>query len=284
MSLVFVSSIFFGFRATLTKIIFTYGIGPSLLILMCSATALCAFCVYFLIKNVSIKISYKTFFSCVSLGMMFSAQCYSITNALDYIPVSLATFIFFSFPVLIAMYVHLELWTLPSSKRIFAFSLAIMGLALIFMQAYSLGNNYFIGVILAGVGAVMKAGTTLMNRSVIKKFKRNNLIITFYKLLVTSVVFSIILYLDKGGDLKNVTGLGWFALSLNVFLFVGGVACYYSSVKYIGPVRVSFLSYFQLLVAIGSAVLILGETLTGQQLVGALLLVSSLFLMPKRSR
>ena len=282
-SLVFFSSLLYGFRATLTKIVYSYNITPSFLIFICSVTASLSLLSYFYFKKTSLKISLKMLFSCISLGMMFSALCYSFMNSLDYIPVSLATFIFFSFPVLIAMQVHIDLWILPSYKRILSFILAIFGLTMIFVQAHSFGNDYAIGVLLAGIGAIMKAGTTIMNRTIIKKSGQNGLIVTFYKLLVSSIIFGIILYFDKNFVVIS-SPMSFLVLTLNVILFVAAVLCYYSAVTFIGPVRVSFLSYFQLLVSIGSAVIFLGETLTIHQLIGAMLLILSLFLMPKRCR
>ncbi len=277
--LILISSFTYGFKSTISKIVFDEGGDPfSLLFLSSSLYCLLSYA-WFKKKNIPYELSKKMRKPVIILGLLFTAFCTFYAASIIYIPVSISTLIFFSFPFLVGAHAHLIMKDPIPGKRGIAFLLAFIGLSLIFLSTVGSYHIETMGIILSATGAFLKAACIIYARRH-QDNKTSSLVIVFYMCLSMAVITGLITFI-RGFNLPQ-TAEGYEALSYAIVFFAIGIPTFYLSIRFMGPVRVAFFNFLEPLVSILSAYFLLAEKLSPSQALGAILMLIGLTLMPVR--
>jgi drug/metabolite transporter (DMT)-like permease len=207
----------------------------------------------------------------VALGQLGCTIGY--LGAVAYIPVSLAALIFYAYPILVA-----GLLALTSHSRVgwpagLAFLAAFAGLVLALAPSFAvldpLGLALALCAALSGVLLVLAADRLPASQGMLPLGLCMNL-------FAVAVVGPFAL--ATGGFTLPATPLGWGALA---FVCLGYLAAFFGmigAVRYAGPLRAALIFNLEPVIAIASAVLLLGETLSAAQALGVGLVFAALTL------
>jgi len=205
---------------------------------------------------------------CLALGLLVSVLL---------IPVSMVALIFYTYPLIVLSYSFFSKNKI-NHFQIAGFVAAFIGLALALGPTFN--NLSFIGISLALLASMGAATVLITNEHLSKYF--HPITINAFTNLVCFLVFSFIISFNFEISFP-VNSEGWFFV-----LFASLCYCiaFYSqlfSVKYIGSARTSLLLYAEPIVAIISAITLLGETLSFIQITGISIVIISLIVTTNRS-
>jgi drug/metabolite transporter (DMT)-like permease len=218
------------------------------------------------------RLSARANWGSLGLGLLSSVTSLGYMGAIFFIPASLAVLIFYSFPLVVAFAAR---WTegepLTSAKFV-GLAVALLGLAI------ALGVTFEgldpIGIVLGFVAALGAAGHMLAVSHVARWAGGATLPISLRSMWVAMLVSVVLLALQGGPSWPE--GLsGWLGLASSTVFFTLGITLMYAAVARLGPVRTSVLLNLEPLVAIVTAVLLLGEPFGLQQTVGAALVLGA---------
>ncbi|MCX7570934.1 DMT family transporter [Tumebacillus sp. DT12] len=191
-------------------------------------------------------------------------------EALHYISGSLATLLLYTYPLFVVV---LSIWWEKSGfskSTLSAILLSLLGLAVVLGTNY--GEIHYYGVFLAMIASVGYAvHIVLMNRMV--KAMPPLLTSAFMMLFTTVTLFVIALWtgtLDfqfNGVAWLSIIGLSFASTILSLLTFFVGL-------EMVGSTNASILSMMEPLITIVLSVLILGETFTGVQMIGAVVVIA----------
>lgn len=207
----------------------------------------------------------------VALGQLGCTIGY--LGAVAYIPVSLAALIFYAYPVLVA-----GLLALTGHSRVgwtagLAFVAAFAGLALALAPSFSvldpLGLALALGAAFSGVLLVLAADRLPASQGMLPLGLCMNL---FAVALVGPFAFA------TGAFTLPATALGWGALAFVCLSYLAAFFGMIGAVRFAGPLRAALVFNLEPVIAIASAVLLLGETLSGIQVLGVGLVFAALTL------
>ena len=208
------------------------------------------------------------------LGFFLFAQGAFYIGSVNFIPVSLAALVFFTWPVLVGM---VSLRSAPVASRLWqalAFGLAFGGLALA-LQADLSGLDPT-GVVLAISGSVCMASYMLLAG---RKFPRQiHPVLTNLRINFVIVLFTLAVALFLGVDLVTGALDTWKPLlAITVFYSIATLT-QLLAVKRAGARLPSLIYNLEPVISILLAAAFLGERLLGQQLLGAGMVLLALLL------
>lgn len=144
-------------------------------------------------------------------------------------------------------------------------------------KGWSLASSTFLGDLLLIGSAITWALFTFLSRLFLKE--HSSLKVTAYIILLGTVFFLPFLPNEKAGGWGAVSFWGWFSI---IYVAVMGNALAYflwmKGIEHIGPLRTMLYQYLMPVTAILFAVPFLDERLTGQQIIGALIVFAGIFL------
>lgn len=194
--------------------------------------------------------------------------------AIQHIPVSVATLVFYTYP-LMTVALALVVFREPVSKAVvlcMAFALAGLGVALQ-VQFDTLSPT---GIAWSTLAAVSSAALFVWSRVLMTRVSAMEL--TMVSAASGGIALFVLLAILDVWALPT-TAEALVTTTLVSALFVIAYSTMYAAVAAAGPVNTSMLMNVEPVVAIGAAVVLLGERLTGAQVVGALLVVSAITIM-----
>lgn len=212
----------------------------------------------------------------VALFMGLLIACAGITNfaAIAFIPVSLAILIFYTYPLVTLILNSIVERRAPGSADYLAFACAFGGLALVL--EVSVDELNVIGVALALAGA-LTAGAHLVvaqHAMRIASFR----VVVFYMSLSACIISGLIT-IASGGLSVPTPGPGLWLLAYIIAAFCIGMGAMLAGVRMIGPVRTSIIMCMEPPMVIGCAYVVLGERLSGIQLLGAVLVIAGIIVV-----
>jgi len=209
-------------------------------------------------------------------GLMYAGSCGFYFLASRFMGTGLAMVIFFAYPMVIA----LRDWTV--SRQNFSFytliALIMITLGLFLLHQPDEQGIQFEGV-LFGILAAISYGFYVMGSKRYVHFNIDPNRQTLFVSLASALVFLILALLDDRGLQFPQSGHSWF----NLFL-LGTVATaipiqlMIKGLKHISSLRASIISVFEPLVTVLLGVGLLHETITGQQLLGIVIVLGSTLL------
>jgi drug/metabolite transporter (DMT)-like permease len=205
----------------------------------------------------------------LSLGVLYSGNSLTFMLGLDRIPASLASLVFFTYPVVVVLITRIWFGERLTRRRLTALVAATIGCGLIVGQGISTVDVIGILWILLAVGMI--AGFIVRSHVVLADVPA---IGGTAVLLTTTAVIMTLTGLAWGGvavptdttTLLVLAALGLTSTAIPVTLFLLGI-------QWIGPAKASIFSTMEPLVTVLLAMALLGERLLPLQLVGGLLIL-----------
>ena len=204
-------------------------------------------------------------------GMAMGINWILLFEAYKYTTVSAATLSYYFAPVIVTLVCPFLFKEKLTKKQILCFLMSTLGLALVIGITDLGGGNDVLGI-LFGLGAAVFYATVILLNKFIKGV--GGIHRTFLQFL--SAIATLIPYvaLTGGVTLGNLNSTGWICLLVVGLIHTGITYClYFSSLKELPGQTAAILSYVDPLVAIIIGVVILGEPITIQQIIGGALIL-----------
>lgn len=200
-------------------------------------------------------------------GMAMGINWILLFEAYKYTTVAISTLSYYFAPVIVTLVCPILFKEKLTRKQILCFLMSTIGLALVIgITDLGSGGNDAIGVLFGLGAAVFYAAVILLN-----KFIRGVAGIhrTFLQFLAAIVILAPYVALSGGVTLGSMDGSGWICLLIVGLVHTGITYClYFSSLKELPGQTAAILSYIDPLVAVVIGVVVLGEPLSWQQLIG----------------
>ncbi len=208
------------------------------------------------------------------LGVLLAAEGVSYLAAVQFIPVSLAVVIVFTFPLQVglisALIGHERLNLARGGALVTAFLGVVLAVGVV------VDSVDWRGVLLAAATGTGIAVTAVATSRLMRD--HDAVTLTFY-MIMGAAVSSMLAVLLWRGFVWPVTTTGWIGGALTVVTFAAAITLYFLGLARIGAVRASILGNLEPVVTIFAAVVILAERPTLVQLLGtAMILGAILFL------
>ena len=234
---------------------------------------------YLLMKKESFKITLKQAGVLIALGLLFTASSTFLFESYKYIASGLATTLVFLFPVMVAI-IMVFLKVVPSWPVWMSIAATFAGVMIMTGGTGAEAINP-IGVWLSIASAFVYAlFIVIINRSKAISSISNSLL-TFYALLVGSIVFFTRCLLS-GAELMTGFdgGMAWINLTgLAILPTIVSTATLAIATRNIGATKASVLGVFEPITAILIGTLVFGEALTSNIIIGILISIVAVTFM-----
>ena len=188
-------------------------------------------------------------------------------EAYKYTTVAISTLSYYFAPVIVTILCPILFKEKLTKKQILCFIMSTLGLSLVIgITNLGSGGNDALGVVFGLGAAVFYATVILLNKFIkgIAGIQR-----TFLQFLSAIAVLTPYVLFTGGIHLNGLNGSGWICLLIVGLVHTGLTYClYFSSLKELPGQEAAILSYIDPLVAVVIGVLLLGEPLSWQQLLG----------------
>jgi len=208
----------------------------------------------------------------VGLVYFVGTGCY--LASILYLPVSLAVLVFYTYPLMTVVFESALGRRLPRLLDVVAFLVAFGGLALALQVSFAGLDPR--GIAFALVGAVGASAAFVWTGRALPHV--NTLVLSFHMSVCGTLVAALAVLASGALALPATGAAGWGALAATIICFAVAFIGMFTGVRMIGAVRTSMVMNLEPIATIGLAVLLLGESLTLQQLVGAALVLGAVAL------
>lgn len=272
------ASISFGFIPLFTLPMMTMGLRtPSILAYRFLLAALVMLPIL-LYRKINLRISLREGLLLLSLGLIYICSAMGLQLGYLYMPTGVATVIHFTYPVYVILLLLLFFRQRPSFITLIAIVLAFVGVV-----AISGGGNGGKPIALEGFLIVAATGLAyasymvIVNKSVLSTM--NNIKLSFYALLFCGTGFLIIAHFWGGVQpLPNQKAWGLMILLAILPTVIANITLV-EGVKMCGSTLSSVLGSLEPLTAVVIGVLIFNEPLKTANIVGIVLIISSVLLI-----
>lgn len=200
-------------------------------------------------------------------GVAMGINWILLFEAYKYTTVAISTLSYYFAPVIVTAVCPFLFKEKLTKKQILCFVMSTLGLSLVIgITDLGSGGNDVLGVAFGLGAAFFYATVILLNKSIkgIAGIQR-----TFLQFLSAIAVLTPYVLFTGGITLGSLSGSGWICLLIVGLVHTGVTYClYFSSLKELPGQESAILSYIDPLVAVVIGVLVLGEPLTWQQLIG----------------
>lgn len=208
------------------------------------------------------------------IGLLVAIYAYGYLGAVQYIPVSLAVLVFYTYPLLTGLAARLFEREALRPSKLAALGVGLLGVAL--AVGVTLRGLDARGLGLAVLGAVGFAATIILSQRTMRA--AGSLGVTFYINLTAALAY-VAVGLFRGGFALPGTTAGWHALLAMPLFFSVGITGFFAAVSLVGGVKAATIMNAEPVFTVLGAVLVLGEHLAPLQLAGAALVVLAIFLV-----
>lgn len=227
--------------------------------------------VWLVFRKESLKVNKAQMWRLCILGFLFAMSSMLLFLSYNYIPAGLATTIVFLYPVIVALIMVL-LKVYPTWQVWLSILMTFVGVVILSRPSGNMTLN-ITGLSLAAGSAIAYAlYLIVVNRS--RRLRTvTSLVLTFYALLIGSVVFLIHSAISGGEFMAGLDG--WFCwmnlICLAVFPTLVSLLTLAMATRIIGPTRTSVLGVFEPVTAIAVGTIFFGESLTLNIIIGVLI-------------
>jgi len=200
-------------------------------------------------------------------GIAMGINWILLFEAYKYTTVAISTLSYYFAPVIVTAVCPVLFKEKLTKKQALCFVMSTLGLSLVIgITDLGSGGNDLLGVVFGLGAAVFYATVILLNKFIkgVAGIQR-----TFLQFLAAiSILFPYVLF-TGGSSLSGMSTTGWICLLIVGLIHTGITYClYFSSLKELPGQEAAILSYIDPLVAVVIGVLVLGEPLSWQQLIG----------------
>lgn len=262
------------FGAAVAFVGYSYTEGANALGYIFISRAIAALCLCLLVRQQGKslrprRVSYKF------LGLIcFNFSFFSLLHfsAMQFMPVQLVTVLVFLYPLILSVMALILDKAKMSNLLIASLALAFGGLYLVLGPEWA--HLDYAGVILALAAAFLIALHLYMCGRALKGEDADS----FSAMLMTGAFFATALFMTVVDWRLPVSFYGWWIVTFASLLSIAGQICFSRAVQRIGPVPVSIYIKIEPLVTLILAALLLGESLTAVQWLGAGLVIAGIII------
>lgn len=227
--------------------------------------------VWLVFRKESLKVNKAQMWRLCILGFLFAMSSMLLFLSYNFIPAGLATTIVFLYPVIVALIMVL-LKVYPTWQVWLSILMTFVGVVILSRPSGNMTLN-ITGLSLAAGSAIAYAlYLIVVNRS--RRLRTvTSLVLTFYALLIGSVVFLIHSAISGGEFMAGLDG--WYCwmnlICLAVFPTLVSLLTLAMATRIIGPTKTSVLGVFEPVTAIAVGTIFFGESLTLNIIIGVII-------------
>jgi drug/metabolite transporter (DMT)-like permease len=281
-TLVILAAFFYGINVVISKTAYNEGANPMFVLAMRFLIASILLWAYSLGAGGREKIraskeQLKTLF--VIGSIVYAGFSMFYYNSINYIPVSLASVIFYLYPVIVNLFMIRVMKERMIPRQLFALIMATVGCVLMVWSPVSHFST--LGILLA-FGACLSFSThlILLGSSFTEKLKSmDSLTVTTY-ITSAATVTLFAAALATGSFHAGVTTRGWMAIMASAFFstFLSNLL-FFTGIRETGSSKASILSTFEPVVSVALGVILLKEVLALLQYAGIFMIILAVLMI-----
>jgi len=272
------SAVAFSSNVVLSKLAYDFGTNLHALNLIRAAVFLGCLLVAVWLSGSQVSIKRNELYRCLALGVLLCAEMYLLLASVLFIPAALAILVFYTYPIMIA------LWTWRTGRHHFSYlGLGVMALAFIGLIITLTGSDRLLvgwdgrnGIALALVSGICLAAMLLLSERVLEK-QPAKIMMLYMLLSTTAVVGFVSLFIAE--LTWPVSFPGWLALCSSSVLYVIATLFLFKAVDLVGSLQTAIIDNTSPVWAIILGVIVLGQWLNAQQVMGASVTVAAVMLL-----
>lgn len=216
-------------------------------------------------------------------AFFFAASAYLYLVSVDHLTAGLATVIFYTYPAVVALMAVFALHERLTFRTVAALVLAMVGIVLISgVLAPQELQLSVLGIALAVAASIAFAIYMIIGQKTVAKDEQLTLTFT---MSAVSALLCVVLFPTQLPPLLDMSPLQWgMSFAIALLCTVLPVFLLLAAIKRIGSTKASLISILETPFSLLLAFAVLGETLTGMQGVGCLLVVASIVVTTLPSR
>ena len=272
------SAIAFSTNVALSRLAYDFGTNLHALNLIRAVVFLAVLIIAVWLSGSRVSIERKELYRCLVLGILLCAEMYLLLASILFIPVALAILVFYTYPIMIAV------WTWRTGRSNFSyFGLSVMMVAFIGLITTLAGSDGLLvgwdginGIALAFIAAMCLAALLLLSERVLER--QSAKIMMLYMLLSTTAVVGFVSIFIVELTWPTSTG-GWLALGGSAVFYVVATLLLFKAVDLVGSLQTAIIDNTSPVWAMILGVIILGQWLNLQQVMGASITVTAVMLL-----
>ena len=272
------SAIAFSTNVALSRLAYDLGTNLHALNLIRAVVFLAVLIIAVWLSGSRVSIERKELYRCLVLGILLCAEMYLLLASILFIPVALAILVFYTYPIMIAV------WTWRTGRSNFSyFGLSVMMVAFIGLITTLAGSDGLLvgwdgrnGIALAFIAAICLAALLLLSERVLER--QSAKIMMLYMLLSTTAVVGFVSIFIVELTWPTSTE-GWLALSGSAVFYVVATLLLFKAVDLVGSLQTAIIDNTSPVWAMILGVIILGQWLNVQQVIGASITVTAVMLL-----
>lgn len=274
-ALILLSALCFGSMALFAKLAYAAGVNPSTLLALRFVLAVMILAPVIRFRRIRLPRG-QALAACILMGALYTAQSQSYFNALLYASSGLVGLLMYIYPVLVTLLAILLGWEKLARRTLLLLTMAVSGMAI------ALSGNLQgqpLGIALSLLTAVMYAVYILIGGRLTRA--TDPLAATFV-VLAAAALGNSAFAVAGGVDLPH-DATAWLAIAaIALFSTVIASAAFLIGVKHIGAAQTSIISTLEPAITLCLGVVLLGETISANQLIGGALVLTTVILLAQR--
>ena len=277
------SAVAFSTNVSLSRLAYDFGTNLHALNLPRASVFLVVLLIAVWLSGSRVSIERKELYRCLVLGILLCAEMYLLLASILFIPVALSILVFYTYPIMIAV------WTWRTGRSNFSyFGLSVMMVAFIGLITTLAGSDGLLvgwdgrnGIALAFLAAICLAALLLLSERVLER--QSAKIMMLYMLLSTTAVvgFVSIFIVELTWPTSSE---GWLALSGSAVFYAVATLLLFKAVDLVGSLQTAIIDNTSPVWAMILGIIVLGQWLTVQQVIGATITVAAVMLLQWISR
>ena len=208
------------------------------------------------------------------LGLLYALSAEFLFLAYDYLSPGIASTIFFSYPIIVALVLVLFYKEKITFPTILSLLLVVAGVGVLSIKEGSTINYVGLGISL--LGALVYALYILIINKV--RIEASGVKISFYSMLFSSLYFWVkTLILGESIAIPSLSLVGDITLFAMITTSLSLVALVYA-VRYIGSTPTAIMGAFEPIVAVRISVGLCGEALTSSLIIGGMVIIAGVLI------
>ncbi len=232
------------------------------------------------IRGKKLRLSPRERYTSLALGISVFMMGFGYLGATQYIPISLAVLLFYTFPVFVALIARFTEKESITAIRLVAIIFAFIGIGLA-LEVHSLTNLNWQGVALGFLSSL--GCTTFVIVSSLSMRSADPQAVNFHCLAAGAVFFAAFLFFT-GGPAGMISYSALLMLCVSSLALATGYITLFTGLEIIGPVKTSMLMNVEPILTITLASILLGEQLAFIQLIGAAFVILGIILITGGSK
>lgn len=276
-ALVLLSALGFGSIAIFAKIAYAAGITPTMLLALRFTLAVALLAPLVWIRRLRLPRG-RALAGFALMGALYTAQSQSYFTALMHASSGLVGLLLYVYPILVTLMAVAFGWEKLDRPTFLLLALAVAGMAI------TLGGNLQgqpLGIVLGLLAAAVYAVYIIIGG----RLTQNTDPLAATLVVMTAAALGNGSLALAGGSALPYGATAWLAIgAIALFSTVLAIASFLIGIKYIGPAQASIISTLEPVITLCLGVALLGESVSGGQLVGGTMVLAAVVLLSLRPR